>query len=102
MQPASKHNLTFGNQQKDGYWSVVSDLVSLIERTRTQEQIAGPATQIRETSNISVEVLDNRAPIASGAWSDCNKRLREALHFLLEARPSCVSSRCLNEKQSGA
>lgn len=78
------------DQQPDAYWSIVSDLVSLIERTRGY-QLVNEAVEPASADDGNVVVLDDVAPEqASEATllSDCNLRLREALHFLLEARTS--------------
>jgi hypothetical protein len=83
MRTAFEGSLASGDQQQDIYWSVVSDLVSLIERTRTMSGTTDLAKEIgaKDTSvEAALPILD---------WSDCNRRLREALHLLLEARPDC-------------
>ena len=74
----------------DAYWSIVSDLVSLIDRTRGY-QLVNEAPRQAEPDNSNVIVLDDIAPAQSRETvllSDCNLRLREALHILLEARSS--------------
>jgi hypothetical protein len=93
----SENCSTLSDRQQDRYWSIVSDLVSLIERTRTERQTSDPAKQIEGVKDTSVGVLDDGAfpkTTANGAWSECNQRLREALYFLLEARPAFTSAHC--------
>jgi hypothetical protein len=78
------------DQGTDAYWSIVSELVSLIEKTRGY-QLVNEAVAPASPDDGNVVVLDDVAPEqASEATllSDCNLRLREALHFLLEARAS--------------
>jgi hypothetical protein len=78
------------DQGTDAYWSIVSELVSLIEKTRGY-QLVNEAVAPALPDDGNVVVLDDVAPAqASEATllSDCNLRLREALHFLLEARAS--------------
>ena len=85
--PAQKHT---EEQRPDAYWSIVSDLVSLIDRTRGY-QLVNEAPQQAEPGNSNVIVLDDMAPPQAPEThllSDCNLRLREALHILLEARSS--------------
>lgn len=86
--PARCGQKTAQDQRPDAYWSIVSDLVSLIDRTRGQ-QLVKEAAEANIPMDGDVAVLDDVAPAyASEATllSDCNLRLREALHFLLEAR----------------
>ena len=88
--PARCVQKTAPEQQLDAYWSIVSDLVSLIDRTRGRQLISEAAQAVVAVDG-NVVVLDDVAPQhASEAMllSDCNLRLREALHFLLEARSS--------------
>lgn len=97
MPAAFEDSLILSDRWQDNYWSVVSDLVSLIERTRSHRQVSDLAKQIEGTTDASVDVLDNGASpkiTANVAWSDCNQRLREALLFLLVARPAYRSARC--------
>ena len=84
MRTAFEGSLASGDQQQDIYWSVVSDLVSLIERTRTMSGTTDLAKEIEGAEHTSVE-----AAFPTVDWSDCNRRLREALYSLLEARPDC-------------
>jgi hypothetical protein len=95
MRTAFEESLASGDQQQDVYWSVVSDLVSLIERTRT----AGGATDLakKSTEHTSVE-----AALPTVDWSDCNRRLREALYVLLEARPDCGATGCSKPRKQVA
>ncbi|HET9396768.1 MAG TPA: hypothetical protein VFO36_11985 [Nitrospiraceae bacterium] len=68
----------------------MSDLVSLIDRTRGH-QLIKEAAEAAVPMDGSVVVLDDVAPDQTSEailLSDCNLRLREALHFLLEARAS--------------
>jgi hypothetical protein len=92
MPAASEGNVIFGDRRQDSYWAVVSDLVSLIERTRTHRQSTDQAKQMQETEG---GALDRTSPKLSTnvAWSDCNERLREALLVLLEARPATCGGR---------
>jgi hypothetical protein len=76
MHAAIKENLT-GDERPEAYWAVVADLVALIQRTRDLAHTAATAGP-----HVPAKVL---APEAIG---DCNQRLREALHVLLEARAS--------------
>ena len=88
--PARCVHKTAPDQRLDAYWSIVSDLVSLIDRTRGH-QLIREAAEAAVPVDGNVVVLDDVAPQhASEAMllSDCNLRLREALHFLLEARSS--------------
>jgi hypothetical protein len=82
MRTALEDSSASGDRQQDIYWSVVSDLVSLIERTRTMSGTTDLAKEIEGAKNTSVE-----AALPTVDWSDCNRRLREALYSLLEARP---------------
>jgi hypothetical protein len=78
------------DQRPDAYWSIVSDLVALIERTRGY-QLVNEAVEPSSADDGEVVVLDDVAPEQASEvtlLSDCNLRLREALHFLLEARAS--------------
>jgi hypothetical protein len=64
------------------HWSIVSELLSLIERTRKHRQAGDLAKQIEGATDIAV-LDDGTFPKnpANVAWSDCNQRLREALFF---------------------
>lgn len=78
------------DQRAAAYWSIVSDLVSVIERTRGY-QLVNEAVEPPSADDGGVVVLDDVAPeqaSEAALLSDCNLRLREALHFLLEARAS--------------
>jgi hypothetical protein len=88
--PARCVQKTTSDQRLDAYWATVSDLVSLIDRTRGH-QLIKEAAEAAVPLDGNVVVLDDlAADQASEAslLSDCNLRLREALHFLLEARAS--------------
>lgn len=77
-------------QPADAYWSIVSDLVSLIDRTRGYH-LVNAAVEPTPSVEPNVVILDDVAPVQTPEvmlLSDCNLRLREALHFLLEARAS--------------
>ncbi len=93
MHMAFEENLPSDERQPEAYWAVVADLVSLIQRTRTLERVhelMKPAGDDEQPAG-DVFVLDDvtpRQPLPVTAISDCNLRLREALHFLLEARAS--------------
>jgi hypothetical protein len=104
MSSAFKDDLISGDWQHDSYWSAVSDLVSLIERTRTRERSRELAMQAEAASTNSDDILvldDISLPemTESAGLKDCNLRLREALYFLLEARPACGSP-CCSKQQS--
>lgn len=88
--PARSVQKTAQDQRPDVYWSIVSDLVSLIERTRGY-QLVNEAIDATLPYDGNVVVLDDIAPEQSSEATllgDSNLRLREALHFLLEARAS--------------
>jgi hypothetical protein len=91
MPAASEYQMTFGDRQQDSYWAVVSDLVSLIERTRTHRQCADQQMEKTEGGAPGDRTSPERA--TNVAWSDCNQRLREALLILLEARPAVCDGR---------
>jgi hypothetical protein len=91
MPAASEYNMTFGDHQQDSYWAVVSDLVSLIERTRTHGQCADQQMEKTERGVPGDRTSSKRA--TNLTWSDCNQRLREALLILLEARPAVCGGR---------
>jgi hypothetical protein len=96
---ASKENLNSDDWQHDDYWSAVSDLVSLIERTRTRERSRELTMQAEAASQNcdDVLVLDDptlpESPV-NADLRDCNLHLREALYSLLAARPACDSPCC--------
>jgi hypothetical protein len=93
MQAAFEDKPASDDREQEIYWSVVSDLVSLIERTRTDSGTTDLADEIEGAKDTPVEaVLDDQACrkiTPTDSWSDCNRRLREALYSLLEARPAC-------------
>ena len=91
MPAASGYNMTFGDRQQDSYWAVVSDLVSLIERTRTHRQCADQQMERTEGGAPGDRTSPERS--TNVAWSDCNQHLREALRILLEARPAMCGGR---------
>ena len=93
MPVASEYHITFGDRQQDSYWAVVSDLVSLIERTRTHGQCAD--RQMEKTEGGAPGDRTSRKRATDVAWSDCHQRLREALLILLEARPAVCDGRDL-------
>jgi hypothetical protein len=74
MQATIDENTKRGERRPEAYWAAVADLVSLIQRTRNLE-LSRPAADGAEES-----------VVATAAVGNCNLRLREALHFLLEAR----------------
>ena len=76
-------------EPSDTYWSTVSDLVSLIHRTRSYELVNEVAQLEEAATNVVVldDVTSARAPELL-LLDDCNLRLREALHLLLEAKAS--------------
>ena len=80
MQTAFDEN-TSDARRPEAYWAAVADLVALIQRTRTLEI---PAARAIAANN----VVASAEPLATVAIGNCNLRLREALHFLLEARSS--------------
>ncbi len=61
MPAAFEDSLILSDRWQDNYWSVVSDLVSLIERTRSHRQVSDLAKQIEGTTDASVDVLDDGA-----------------------------------------
>lgn len=71
----------------DAYWSIVSDLVALIDRTRGFH-LADAAVEAAMSDDEVVFLDDSPTvpPTEMSLLNDCNLRLREALHFLLEAR----------------
>ena len=71
MQTAFDENSS-GARRPEAYWAAVADLVSLIQRTRSLEV---PPANAEGANDVAPAAVDN-----------CNLRLREALHFLLEAR----------------
>jgi hypothetical protein len=82
--------------RNDGYRSIVSDLISLIEHVQASTQLIESAIA-REASlgnhevAANVIVLDDVTPRyakANAALSACSARLGIALHFLLESRTS--------------
>jgi hypothetical protein len=78
------------DERPDAYWATVSDLVSLIERTRGHQlvnELAGPGSPDDGDVVVLDDVASDQVSEAT-LLSDCNLRLREALHFLLEARAS--------------
>jgi hypothetical protein len=79
MQAAFEEN-SIGGERPEAYWAVVADLVSLIQRTRDLAHATAAATP-------ASAIIASRA-LAPDAIGDCNRRLREALHVLLEARAS--------------
>jgi len=88
--PARCVQKTAPDQRPDAYWSIVSELVSLIDRTRGHQLIKEAAEAVVPVDG-NIAVLDDIAPQQTSEATllgDCNLRLREALHFLLEARAS--------------
>ena len=88
--PARCVQKTAPDQRLDAYWSIVSELVSLIDRTRGH-QLINEAAEAKVPLDGNVVVLDDLAAqqvSEATLLSDCNLRLRQALHFLLEARAS--------------
>jgi hypothetical protein len=103
MPAASEYNVTFGDRQQDSYWAVVSDLVSLIERTRTHRQSTDQQMYEIEGDALGGRMSPKRS--TNVAWSDCNQHLREALLILLAARPAMCGGRdrvATNEALSSA
>jgi hypothetical protein len=89
QEPVSDNMFPVRVQQPD-YWVMISDLMSLIERIRTCMQIASDSQDCEETED-NVVVLNDIAPqdtLRNNALNDCCLQLREALHFMLEARSS--------------
>jgi hypothetical protein len=79
--------------QQPDYWVMISDLMSLIERIRTCQQIANNSQGYEETGD-NIVVLDDVAPqdsLRNNALDNCCQQLREALHSMLEARSSSES-----------
>lgn len=78
------------DQRTDAYWSIVSDLVSLIDRTHNYQWV-NETPEPAQSHDGEIVLLDDMPPAQAPETlmlSDCNLRLREALHFLLEARAS--------------
>jgi hypothetical protein len=90
MQATVSDNMFPARVQQPDYWVMISDLMSLIERIRTCMQIASDSPGCEETED-NVVVLNDIAPqdtLRNNALNDCCLQLREALHFMLEARAS--------------
>jgi hypothetical protein len=89
MSPAPSIQIPI-EQRTDAYWSMVSDLVSLIDRTHNYQWV-NETPEPAQSNDGEIVLLDD-GPAAQAPetllLSDCNLRLREALHFLLEARAS--------------
>jgi hypothetical protein len=75
MHSAFEENPT--GERPEAYWAVVADLVALIQRTR----------ELQHTAPLAGARVPAKA-FTPEALSDCNQRLRDALHVLLEARSS--------------
>jgi hypothetical protein len=95
MQNAAGDGIALGpDGQNDGYRSVVSDLVSLIEHVQASlrliEQTMVPENSLGGQENASnVVVLDDVSPRyvkAAAALRACDANLGIALHFLLDSR----------------
>lgn len=91
MSPAQSVQKFADAQRPDDYWSIVTDLMSLIHRMRGYQLVnesGGPAEFLHEAAG-DVVILDDVTPARppeGQMLDDCNLRLREALHFLFEAR----------------
>jgi hypothetical protein len=89
MSPAPSIHVPI-EQRTDAYWSIVSDLVSLIDRTHNYQWV-NETPEPAQSNDGEIVLLDDMMPAQAPETlllSDCNLRLREALHFLLEARAS--------------
>ena len=94
MRNAAGDGIAFGpDGQNDGYGSVVSDLVSLIEHVQASLRLI-EQTMVPETSSGGQEsagdvvVLDDVSPRyvkAATALKACDANLAAALHFLLDS-----------------
>ena len=88
--PTAPNTQMPAEQRADAYWSMVSDLVSLIDRTQGYQWV-NESPESAQAGEGDVVVLDDMRPAQTPEallLSDCNLRLREALHFLLEAKSS--------------
>jgi hypothetical protein len=95
MQSAAGDGIAFGpDGQNDGYRSVVSDLVGLIEHVQASLRLI-EQTMVRESSPggeehaANVVVLDDVSPRylkAAAALKACDANLGIALDFLLDSR----------------
>jgi hypothetical protein len=95
MQSAAGDGIAFGpDGQDDGYRSVVSDLVGLIEHVQASLRLI-EQTMVRESSPggqehaANVVVLDDVSPRylkAAAALKACDANLGIALDFLLDSR----------------
>lgn len=94
MQNAAGDGIAFGpDGQNDSYRSVVSDLVSLIERVQASlrliEQTMVPENSFGGQESASdIVVLDDVSPRyarAAAALKACDANLGTALHFLLDS-----------------
>ena len=86
--PARCVQISADEHRPDAYWSIVSDLVSLIDRTRGYQWV-NELHETPQSCDSDVVVLDDVTPSRADETlplSDCNLRLCEALRFLLEAR----------------
>jgi hypothetical protein len=97
MQNAAGEGIALGpDGQNDGYRSVVSDLVSLIEHVQASlrliEQTMVPETAFGGPESASdIVVLDDVSPRfakAAAALKACDANLGAALHFLLDSPTS--------------
>ncbi len=103
MAPAQNSQVS-AQPRTDAYWSIVSDLVSLIERTHGYQWVNETPEQVQPADG-DVIVLDDMRPTQTPEtllMTDCNLRLREALHFLLEARAARKRSDKGFERSGGA
>jgi hypothetical protein len=90
MQDTTTDDMFPVRSQQPDYWVMISDLMSVIERVRTSLQIAQESQGCEEMED-NIVILDDIAPQDSQrnqALKDCCQQLREALHFMLEARTS--------------
>jgi hypothetical protein len=81
--------LSFSDRRQASYWSIVSELLSLIERTRKHRQASDLAKQIEGATDTAVGVLDDgisqKFPQTSPGAIAISVFARRCF-FLLEAR----------------
>ncbi len=102
MQDFASSNMFPVRIQQPDYWIMISDLMSLIERVRLCQQIADDSQGCEEIEDNIVVLNDVAPPHQNNVLNDCCLQLREALHFMLEARPSSgpQRSRAVQERST--
>jgi hypothetical protein len=94
-------------QRPDEYWSIVTDLMSLIHRMRGYQMVneAGRPAEFFHEAVGDVVILDDVTPARppeAQMLDDCNLRLRKALHFLFEARAARLRAENSIERINGS